>query len=80
MRRLPRWLAGGPIVSDVAYDLVAIALEAPTLNGDLAFAARSITLAELAQTLAAQLDVDEADVLRAWAELERAGVLTTAGA
>jgi hypothetical protein len=73
MRRLPVWLAGGPIVSDVAYDLVAIALEPRELGAELA---ARITLAELAQALAARLEVDEADVLRAWAELKRVGVMT----
>ena len=75
MRRLPIWLAGGPIVSDVAYDLVTIALERPELDDELERAASCITLVELAQSLAERLDVDEADVLRAWAELKRAGVM-----
>ena len=76
MRRLPLWLAGGPIVSDVAYDLVEIALERPELDTELEALASRIGLVELAQSLAERLDVDEADVLRAWAELKRLGVLT----
>jgi len=76
MRRLPFWLAGGPIVSDVAYRLVVRALEPVELDEQLAEVARRMTLAELAQSLAADLAVDEADVLRAWAELKRVGVMT----
>lgn len=76
MRRLPVWLADGPIVSDVAYRIVELALRPVELDDELAEAARSLTRVELAQRIAELLDVDEADVLRGWAELQRLGVMT----
>jgi hypothetical protein len=59
MRKLPSYLAGGPIVSDLAYAFVVLALE----GGDTTPRAAADTLS-----------CDEADVLRAMGELERAGV------
>jgi hypothetical protein len=72
LRRLPVWLADGPIVSDVAYRVVEVALDAPrTLD------TTGVSLVDVVDHVAALLEVDEADVLRAFAELERAGVLAT---
>jgi hypothetical protein len=70
MKRLPTWLADGSEVSDLAYSVVEHALDAPH---DLD--TRGVTLIDVVEHLAGVLDVDEADVLRAFAELERAGVL-----
>jgi hypothetical protein len=77
MRRLPAWLADGPVVSDVAYRVVMLALEPVELDDELAAVARSLSLVAVAQHVAGRLDVDEADVLRAWAELVDVGVLAT---
>ena len=68
LRKLPEWLAGGPVVSDTAYRLVELALDDHVNT-------RGLGLAEQVEHLAVVLEVDEADVLRAWAELERVGVL-----
>lgn len=70
-RRLPSWLADGPEVSLLAYQVVETALDAPATIDT-----RGVTLLDVVDHLADVLDVDEADVLRAFAELERAGVLT----
>jgi hypothetical protein len=81
-RRLPVWIAGGPVVSELAYKVVAEAWGAygvvanswagvPTYpNLD-----ERMSTVELVERLAIRLDADEGDVLRAFAELERAGVL-----
>jgi len=72
VRRLPTWIADGPEVSDLAYQVVEHALDAPH---DLD--TTGITIAQVVAHLAEVLDVDEADVLRSFAELQRAGVLVT---
>lgn len=78
MRRLPSWLAGGPEVEDLDYRVIVEAfgdpLELPT---SAPVARRAVTLVEVVETLALRLEVDEADVLRSFARLERAGVLST---
>jgi hypothetical protein len=77
-RRLPVWIAGGPEVSTLAYQIVCVAfgnpparISAPALDTrpfDLVGTGRVVA------HLCDVLDADEADVLRAMAELERAGV------
>jgi len=78
MRRLPAWLADGPEVSDLAYRVVAEAWGDPVqLPTTPPLAAERLSLVELVERLAIRLAVDEADVLRSFAELERVGVLST---
>jgi len=64
MRRLPAYIGGGPTVSELAYQIVCVWLD-PTPRPNI----------PAIDYLAAKFDVDEADVLRALAELERVGVL-----
>ena len=80
-RRLPAWL-GGPLVSELAYRMVDVAFP----RGIPRAAARvqlevpdEVSTLELVEELAERLDADEADVLRALAELEAVGVLSTRG-
>lgn len=75
MRRLPRYIAGGPVVSDLAYDFVARAVAAQRFLDGGGELDPPTTDVELVEALADEYGVDEADVLRAFAELERAGVL-----
>jgi hypothetical protein len=72
-RRLPVYIADGPEVSELAYRIVARALEGLEAVGTVD--TFGVTLVEVVEHLAVELDVDEADVLRAWAELERVGAL-----
>lgn len=58
-------------VSELAHDILAIAYEGARSGGDTG----CVTLVEVVQHLADVLDVDEADVLRALAELGRTGNL-----
>jgi len=82
LRRLPAWLAGGPEVSELAYRIVVLAfhdLAVPPPRPDPAFEMPTIFVTDVVAHLADQLDADEADVLRAMAELTRVGVLGRAG-
>ena len=69
-RRLPAWLTGGPEVSGLAYQVVEVGLGAP-VSAD----PEGVTVAAVVEHLVAELGVDEGDVLRAFAELKRAGVI-----
>ena len=62
MKRLPGWLKGAE-VSDLTYDVAASVFEIPGRCSPA--------------IIAEHLGVDEADVLRSYAELERVGVLET---
>ena len=79
-RRLPAWIAGGPEVSTLAYQIVCEAFgnppapdSAPSLDMR---PAELIGTGRVIAHLCERLDADEGDVLRAMAELERVGVLT----
>lgn len=78
-RRLPAWVAGGPEVSTLAYQIVVEAFGNPPRppDGRLDVDVDGIGAGAVVAHLCERLDADEADVLRAMAELERAGVLTT---
>jgi len=74
--RLPPWLAGGPEVSQLAYRIVLHTFRTitePAAPRDIA----EITMGDIVGHLAATLDADEADVLRALAELQQVGALET---
>jgi len=74
-RRLPVWVAGGPEVSLLAYRIVAEAFGDPLRPTRLdREVARGVSNVDVIAHLCDRLDADEADVLRAMAELERAGV------
>ncbi len=80
MRRLPEWLAGGPEVSDLAYRVVVAAFDDPPRRPRGGVAHMTVDrvhgdIGAVVEYLAGSLDVDEGDVLRALAELERVGVL-----
>jgi hypothetical protein len=69
-RRLPAYIADGPEVSELAYRIVERALAATVeLGGDTS----EITIVDVVQNLALDFEVDEADVLRALAELVDVG-------
>ena len=74
-RRLPPWLAGGPEVSQLAYRIVlhTFLTTEPVAPREIA----EITMGDIVGHLAATLDADEADVLRALAELQQVGALET---
>ena len=72
MKRLPTWLADGPIVSDLAFDVVEHAVEVAERR---AIGASDVTMREVVDHLALELHVDEEDVLLALAELQRVGAL-----
>jgi hypothetical protein len=80
--RLPVWLADGAEVSGLAYRIVSIAF-GPGLNYDPPahpgplHPLPLIKTVEIIEHLARRLDVDEADVLRAMAELEHVGAFET---
>lgn len=80
MRRLPAWIAGGPEVSALAYQVVCVAFgDPPAADCAPSLDVRPFDLVGTGQVVAHLcdvLDADEADVLRAMAELERVGVLT----
>src|SRR5215471_17990149 len=74
-RRLPAWVAGGPEVSTLAYQIVCEAFGEPPRPTRLDLeGARGATNRDVVAYLVDVLDADEADVLRAMAELDRAGV------
>lgn len=70
-RRLPTYIADGPEVSELAYRIVERALAATVELG--AGDTSEITIVDVVQNLALDLEVDEADVLRALAELVDVG-------
>lgn len=77
-RRLPAWIAGGPEVSTLAYQVVCVAFgDPPARDSAPALDTRPFGLVGVGRVIAhlcEVLDADEADVLRAMAELERVGV------
>jgi hypothetical protein len=68
-------LAGGPEVSELAYRIVlhTFLTTEPVAPREIA----EITMGDIVGHLAATLDADEADVLRALAELQQVGALET---
>lgn len=77
-RRLPAWL-GGPLVSELAFGIVLIATEGELIPRGVSLVIEpdpDVSRVELVEELAERLDADEADVLRALAELQRVGVLS----
>jgi hypothetical protein len=84
-RRLPAWLAGGPEVSLLAYRICAEAFGDPprapagySRDDPGALDMDGLGVGEVVAHLSEVLDADEADICRALAELERAGVLEKA--
>jgi len=78
-RRLPDWITGAE-VSELAYRIVVSAfetLEHPPDRADPSMTLPHIYVGEIVGHLCRRLDADEADVLRALAELERVGALKT---
>ena len=83
MRRLPVWIGGGAEVSELAYRIVMLAfsdLAEPPPEPDPTFTLPHIFVSEIIDHLSRRLDADEADVLRAMAELERVGAFERTGA
>jgi hypothetical protein len=86
-RRLPVWIAGGPEVSTLAYQIVCVAFGDPPRPPDgYAFRTRDeaarldidgIGAGAVVAHLCDVLDADEGDICRALAELKRVGVFVT---
>lgn len=73
-RPLPVWLADGAKVSQLAYRVVTVPFgDPPRRHGVVADLDGATSISEVVGFLADRLAVDEADVLRALAELQRVG-------
>ena len=80
-RRLPEWLGDGAEVSELAYRIVVFATAGRRLRRGhhYGIAIECVSIRECVDTLADELDAEEADVLRALAELVRVGALAKGG-
>jgi hypothetical protein len=77
VKRLPYWLAGGPEVTDRTYRIVAAIFgDPPNPDSVPALDAEQVDVGEVIDYLVLMLEVDEYDVLQAFAELQRVGAMT----